>query len=371
MENAITLICPETKLPLRRCALAEAERSISGGKPLLARPNGTPAAIGPTAEVMLREDCKCAYPIVDGIPVILIPEMLTGESDVRSFDLNDLKWAEAYQEMEHYNAVCDALTDKVLSGEVLPLPLELPQHADTFPLPTELWIDAAHDAMAEMDAYSYLGTIRGKRTAQLGGKGGHAVKFLIAGARESWLVTPMLGECRYARALAHTFGVEDRLHCVAAVGEQIPLPDRTFDIVYSGGCIHHMVAEHVAAEIMRVLAPGGRFSSVDPWKTMLHTVGTRVLGKREKNVHCKPMTAKRLAPFHSGFSKFSVNHHGPVLRYFLIGFCQLLKIDMSPPLGFRLGRLEDWTLSRVPFLRDRGGSIALMGAKALDDAPVR
>jgi len=369
MEDRLTLICPETKLPLRRCPLAEAERSISLGQPLCARRDGTPAAIGPTAEVMLREDLKCAYPIVDGIPVLLVPEMLLAAENMRLFDLKNLRWAEAYEEMEHYNARGAGFAVRVDGGEFQPMPREILQYGDSFPRPTQFWIDAAHDAMAEMDAYSYLGKLRGKRVAQLGGSGGHAVKFLLAGAREAWLITPMVGECSHARAQARSFGLEDRLHCVAAVGEQIPLPDGALDIVYSGGCIHHMVAEYVAAEIMRVLTPGGRFSSVDPWKTILHTVGTRVLGKREKNVYCKPMTHRRLAPFHSGFSKFAVAHHGPVLRYLLLGVCQLLKVEMSASLGYRLGQFEDRTLGRIPFFRDRGGSIALMGEKA-HDAPV-
>jgi hypothetical protein len=312
---------------------------------------------------MLREDLGCAYPVVDGIPILLAPEMLVAGESVRSFNLEDPRWAEAYQEMEHYNAVGVEEALKIDTGTSIAFPKEIGQYADSFPEPSQVWIDMPHDGSAEMDAYRSLGKIRGKRVAQLGGSGGHAVKFLLAGASEAWLITPMVGECIYSRSLARSFGLEDRLRCVVAVGEQMPLRSDFLDAIYSGGCIHHMVAEYVAIELYRVLAPGGRFSAVDPWKTFMHSIGTRMLGKREKNVYCKPMTRERLAPFYSAFPKFKVTHHGPVLRYFFLGICKLLKIELSASLGYRLGQFEDRTLGLVPFLRDRGGSIALMGAK--------
>jgi uncharacterized protein YbaR (Trm112 family)/SAM-dependent methyltransferase len=358
------LCCPETKLMLRSCSLAEAERLISNGEPLCVRSEGLPLAIGRTATVMLREDLQCAYPIVDGVPVLLVPEMLVTNQSRRSFDLKDPKWAEAYEEMDHYNSECMAEALNLDSGLHDPFSREAGQFADSFPQPIRIWIDAPHDAAAQVDAYRNLGDIRGKRVAQLGGKGTHAVKFLLAGASEAWLITPMVGECVYSKALARLFGVEQRLRCVAAVGEQMPLRADSLDAVYSGGCIHHMVAESVAGEIHRVLASGGHFSAADPWKTGFHAIGTRLLGKREKNVHCRPMTKQRLAPFGLAFPELKVTHHGPVLRYFLLGICKLLRVELSVGLGYRLGQLEDRTLGRIPFLRDRGGSIAIMSTKA-------
>jgi len=363
MKSETDLFCPETMLPLRPCLLAEAERLISDGQPLRARSRGMPMAIGRTPSVMMREDLGCAYPVVDGIPILLLPEMLVPGKSGRSFNLEDSKWAEAYKEMEVYNAICDEKAFELDAGMSNPIPKESGQYADSFPEPSRVWIDMPHDALAEMDAYRNLGALRGKRIAQLGGGGGHAVKFLLAGAGEAWLITPMLGECVYGKALARSFGLEDRLRCVVAVGEQMPLKSDFLDAICSIGCIHHMVAEHVAKEVWRVLAPGGRFSAVDPWKTLLHTFGTRILGKREKNVYCNPMTSERLAPFYSEFSRFEVTHHGPILRYFLLGACKLLNVDLSASRGYNLGQFEDRTLGRVPFFRNRGGSIALMGAK--------
>ncbi|MGA7255429.1 MAG: methyltransferase domain-containing protein [Terracidiphilus sp.] len=364
MKSETDLRCPETMIPLRECSLEQAERAISDGKPLRARPDGKQKAVGRTPSVMMREDLRCAYPIVDGIPILLLPEMLVAGENGRSFNLKDSKWAEAYEEMEHYNAVGVENASKIDAGTLSPFPKGIAGYGDSFPEPNRIWIDAPHDALAQMDAYRNLGRIRGKRVAVVGGGGSHAVKFLLAGASEAWLITPMVGECICGRAMARSFGVEDRLRCVVAVGEQMPLRPDFLDAIYSGGCIHHMVAELVAKELCRVLAPGGHFTAVDPWRTFLHTVGTRILGKREENVYCKPMTEERLAPFRSEFSRFEVTHYGPILRYFLLGVCKLLKVEMSAGLGYRLGQLEDRTFGRVPFFRDRGGSVVFTCTKA-------
>jgi len=358
------LVCPETKLGLRECSLEEARELMCGSSSLQWRKEGSPAAIGPTKRVMLREDLACAYPIVDGVPMLLAPEALFPADEVRCFDLKNRMWAEAYEEMEFYNAVCVAEARRLASGASTSVPAGASQFSSTFPYPTDVWIDAPHDAPSQLDCYLNLGDIRGKRVAQLGGKGLHAVKFLLAGAAEAWVLTPMHGECIYARSLAQRCGVEDRLHCAAAVGEQIPLKSDMLDAVFSGGCLHHMITESVANEVYRILRPGGRFSAVDPWRTFLHTIGTRLLGKREENVHCRPMNPARLMPFYETFDHLAVRHHGPILRYFMIGGCKLLGMNLPSRIGYQIGRLDDALFGRVPVLRDRGGSVAILATKA-------
>jgi ubiquinone/menaquinone biosynthesis C-methylase UbiE len=69
--------------------------------------------------------------------------------------------------------------------------------------------------------------------------------------------------------------------------EQLPFDGEVFDAIYSGGCLHHMLTELAGPEIQRVLAAGGRFAAVEPWQTVIHRVGTRIVRKREKNAYCK------------------------------------------------------------------------------------
>lgn len=363
------LVCPETKLALRECSVEEARQLMCGKSPLEWRKDGEPGAIGPTPRVMLREDLGCAYPVVDGIPVLLAPEVLFPAHNARHFDLKNPMWAEAYEEMEYYNAVCKTQAARLGSGGPDPLLRSAVRFSSSFPYPANIWIDAPHDALSQLDCYLNLGDIRGKRVLQLGGKGGHAVKFLLAGAGEAWLVTPMYGECIYARSLARSVGVEDRLYCATAVGEQIPLAPNSFEGIYSGGCLHHMITEAVAHEVYRVLRPGGTFSAADPWRTLLHAIGTRLLGKREEEVHCRPMNPARVAPFYKTFESLTVRHHGPVLRYLMIGGCKLLKKELSARIGYRVGQVEDALFGHIPMLRDLGGSLALLATKGHEPRP--
>ena len=362
LQDCEDLVCPETKLRLHLVPLSEIQKHLAGSGSLHSRTNGNPPAIGPTEFVLLREDRLSAYPVVDGIPILLLPEQLTTKPR-EWVDLRDPRWAEAYEEMEHYNATCVERAKHLEQKEHNHVRRSSADFAGSFPEPAHIWIDAPHDARAEFEAYAHLAPIRGRRVAQLGGSGQHAVKLLLAGAEIAWHISPMLGECIYARALAASVGVADRLRSIASVGEQIGLRGAALDCVYSGGCFHHMQSGPAAAELHRVLAPGGRFSGVDPWKTPLHSIGTRLLGKREKGVYCKPMTPQRVEPYESLFPNLTVSHHGPLLRYLALGICRIAHVELSPMVGYRLDMFEDHTLGRIPGLSSFGGSVALMGVK--------
>lgn len=120
-------------------------------------------------------------------------------------------------------------------------------------------------------------------------------------------------------ALAQEFGVADRLVAVVGVGEELPLAADTVDAIVAGGTLHHMVTSAASAEIHRVLAAGGRFAAYDPWRTPVYGIGTRVFGKREKEVHCRPLTDERLEAFQQqGFGSVQVDHFNAALRYPLI-----------------------------------------------------
>ena len=64
----------------------------------------------------------------------------------------------------------------------------------SFPEPRDVWIDATYDGAAQYDSYTYIAPVAGKRLLQLGGSGLHAIKAIRAGAREAWLLTPVLDE---------------------------------------------------------------------------------------------------------------------------------------------------------------------------------
>jgi uncharacterized protein YbaR (Trm112 family)/ubiquinone/menaquinone biosynthesis C-methylase UbiE len=358
-------ICPQTKLPLRAMSLEEAKEAL-GSANLTPRTNAEPAPFGVTSTMMVRSDNGCAYPVVDGIPVLLAPEQITRADRPQSFDLEDVKYAEAYEEMTFYNEVAKGEAANICESQafqcidpILRLP---PNERGTFLEPKEAWLDCVPDCKAQYEASRYLGPVTGGRFLQLGGKGIHAVKWLLAGAGESWLVTPMLGEVYCAIALAKEAGVFDRLRCVVGIAEEIPLVDTFFEAVYSGGCVHHMTTELAMPEIARVLKPGGRFSCMDPWRAPLYAIGTKILGKRETSVFCRPLTRARVAPLFTSFNKAEKIQYGTLTRYPVIA---LSKFGINVPFGvtWQLYSVDDMVCSWIPGLRNLGSSVALCATK--------
>ncbi len=358
-------ICPQTKQPLQAVTRDEARQAM-GAAELVPRSNASPRPFGVTPIVMLRADNVCAYPVVDGIPILLVPEQLTPTDRPQSFDLHDVKYAEAYQEMTHYNEIGIAEAAEIKKSQsyrvVEPVLKLSPEERKNFPEPKEAWSDCVPDCKAQHNAYNYLGPMPGKRVLQLGGKGIHAAKLLLAGAAEAWVITPMLGEIYCSIALAKEAGVLDRLRCAVGVAEEIPIADNTFDAIYSAGCVHHMTTELAMPEIARVLKPGGRFSSFDPWRAPLYSIGTRILGKREVNVFCRPLTRSRVAPLFTSFGKAQKAQYGALTRYPALALSKFGH-SVSFRTMWRLYQVDDALCSCIPGMRNFGSSVALFGQK--------
>ena len=328
--------------------------------------------IGCTENILKVIGADCAYPIIEDMPVLLAPELLAKKSSTTKFekvDLNDLRYAEAYEEMSVYNKICDSLVEKaVATGDDRELcePMgaiatELNFDEYTFPYPEDVWVDAKHDGLSQLEAYAYLAPLTGKVFVQLGGSGSHAIKALLAGAKKAFLLTPMIGEARVARYLAKKYGVEDKFGCVIGIGEEIPFTSESVDVVYSGGCFHHMRTDYTAKELHRILKSGGKFSGVDPWKTPLHTIGTKLIGKREKSVFCKPINPERLQPMKDTFVDLKVINHGPILRYL---FLALDKFGVRFSVGTMLKICSiDEKIARISKTTKFGGSLLLAGTK--------
>ncbi|MGQ0844945.1 MAG: methyltransferase domain-containing protein [Sporichthyaceae bacterium] len=338
-RTTVDLRCPQTHLPLREVSADEADWVVGGLQARLGAPFGV------TDRVLLRSDDAAAYAIVDGIPILLGPEVLT--ADVPQPDLRDPRWGEAYDEMEFYN--------RTAGDEEAIERLHARMSAMSGPLGRD-WLDCNYDAAAQLDCLEHIGSVADRSVLQLGGKGLHAVKFLLAGAAQGLLVTPMLSEVEFGRRLAERFGVADRFVGVVAVAEQLPFASDSIDVMYSGGCLHHMTAHYAASEFNRVLAPGGVLAAVEPWRTALHGIGTRVIGKREANAFCRPLDTERMASLAGEFPDLELRHHGPVLRYAALAAMKLTKHQITPATGLRIAKVDD----RIPLPRRYGGSVAVL-----------
>jgi ubiquinone/menaquinone biosynthesis C-methylase UbiE/uncharacterized protein YbaR (Trm112 family) len=373
-ELATDLVCPITRQPLQVVPLQLARDRIAQGAALGARTAGAVPAVGETDPVLLRADGQVAYPILSGTPVLLAPEVLCTPRLRPTFNLDDPQYAEAYLEMEFYNSA--GFKDSAAlrrGGSLLAVPnSESLQHLErlrrrpteersSFPEPPQVWVHSRLDLQSEWDCYRHIGSVAGQRVLQLGGSGRAVQALLQAGAAEALLLTPMIGEAQVAIDVASLLGVADRFRCVIAVAEEIPLADNSVDVIFSGGCVHHMRTEIAFPEIARVLRRGGRFAAVEPWRAPFYGVGTRLLGKREANSFCRPLTRTRVAPLFAAFRMARYELHGTLTRYPMLG---LQKFGVLTPIdwAWSIGRTDD-AICTLLGLRRFGSGVALLAAK--------
>lgn len=371
LKNIVNfLICPVSgeKLEIVDLSASNENGVLNSDLQAIPRIGSDAVPVGLTDRVLRTVSGSHAYPVIEEFAVLMAPEKLVTEEVFcihDPVDLHDPKYAEAYQEMEFYNSVANEELNAERIFDVMGLLAEfqdIPSISSSFPNPADIWIDARHDSLSQLDAYRHLTPFINNIFLQIGGSGSHAVKALLAGARSALLMTPMIGEARFATKLAEHFGVADRLACVIGVGEELPFADNSIELAYSGGCFHHMQLENVACELRRILTVGGKFSGVDPWKTVLHTIGTKVIGKRETSVFCKPITPERLAPLLVQFPGMTVSRHGPILRYlFLAG--EKLNIKFTTKTMMKIMDIDD-IVGRFFRIQDKfGGSLVVAGTK--------
>ena len=364
------LSCPVSgeKLEIVDLSASSANGALKLDLQAIPRIGGDAIPVGLTDRVLRTVSGSHAYPVIEEFAVLMAPEKLVNKEIFRGhppIDLQDPKYAEAYEEMEFYNSVANEELNAQRIFDVMGLLADfqdIPSISASFPNPADIWIDARHDSLSQLEAYQYLTPFTDNNFLQIGGSGSHAVKALLAGASSALLMTPMIGEARFATKLAEHFGVADRLACVIGVGEELPFADNSINLAYSGGCFHHMQLENAASELRRILKVGGKFSGVDPWKTVLHTIGTKVIGKREASVFCKPITPERLAPLFVQFPGMTVSRHGPVLRYlFLAG--EKLNIKFTTKTMMKIMDIDD-RVGRFFRIREKlGGSLVVAGTK--------
>lgn len=285
------------------------------------------------------------YPVRGGVPVLFV-DLVNGFRTAAS--------AEALDELAHYNQVAsvaagdgsyDAIElDRLMSIRSRP------------PLGDLVWVDSTYDSLAQQSAYEYLGDQEGRCFLQLGGSGLHAAKALLAGAAHAELLTPMEQEARCFLALAARIGASHRARAAVGIAEELPFEPQTFDSIVSGGCLHHTQVHRAIEEAHRVLIAGGRFAAWDPWEAPLHGLGTRVLGKRDPNVNCRPLSADRLDRVGR---LIRVRRFSPVARYALLASWKGgIKISLHRAHG--LVSLEDRVLTRLGWGGAGGSSVVVL-----------
>jgi uncharacterized protein YbaR (Trm112 family)/SAM-dependent methyltransferase len=308
--------CPRSGQLLTPRRLSEEE---AGG--LRDRPRASMAVFPFSGEIMMSADRRTAYPVVDGIPVLLAPEVSSAEACDRFAPL-DPRYAEAYEEMRHYNLVAEEAHADVRQSHAyrtLSACQGLARDDQArFPYPVERWLEATYDVTAQETVFVHLSPVLEKDVLQVGGTGIHAIRFLLAGAATATLVTPMISEARFARRLAEELGVAGGLSLAVGIFEELPLPPASMDVVFSGGSLHHTLTDLALFEAARVLRAGGKIGCFDPWRAPFYGIGIRVFGKREPGVFCRPLDNERTRYLSKCFADAKVKKHGSLSRYLLL-----------------------------------------------------
>jgi hypothetical protein len=101
---------------------------------------------------------------------------------------------------------------------------------------------------------------------------------------------------------------------------------------------------------------------MDPWRAPRYAIGTKILGKREVNVHCRPLTRTRVAPLFTTFQQARKEQYGTLTRYPALA---LSKFGVSVPFStmWQLYRFDDAICSYIPGMRGMGSSVALFATK--------
>jgi SAM-dependent methyltransferase len=112
-------------------------------------------------------------------------------------------------------------------------------------------------------AFERLGDVRGLRVLDLGC--GHGMASVVLARRGAAMTACDLspGYLREARQRARANGVAVRW--AVADGERLPFADAAFDRVWGSAILHHLDLRRAAAELARVLRPGGVAVFCEPW----------------------------------------------------------------------------------------------------------
>jgi uncharacterized protein YbaR (Trm112 family)/ubiquinone/menaquinone biosynthesis C-methylase UbiE len=325
-----------------------------------------------SADCLSTADRGISYPVKDGIPILLGPEAVTEQSPWLR-NLKSPQYDEAYKEMKFYNSAgyehakqirdTGSLDNSDSAGLRHLGSIAKLSEAERGRFPeSEIWLCETIDIAAERDCYHHIGSVRGKRVIQIGGKGIVAILLLLAGAAESILLTPMHGEASVAMELANLFGFKDRLRSVVGIAEEIPIEDCHIDVCFVAGCVHHMRTEVAFLEMARILTPGGKFAAIEPWRAPGYALGTKIFGKREPNAFRSPLDKERVSSIYKAFSSAECIQHGSLTRYPSI-VAQKAGIVLSVPRAAWVADIDDAVCNCIPFARKLGSGVALIATK--------
>jgi SAM-dependent methyltransferase len=169
------------------------------------------------------------------------------------------------------------------------------------------WLD--HETWIR-SAVARLGNVDDEKVLDLGcGHGMAAIVLARRGAR----VTAMDLSPAYLAEARRRAGVNGvAIDCVQAAGERLPFSDGSFTRIWGNAILHHLDMRVAAAELFRVLRPGGIAVFCEPWgeNPLLGLARRRwhYAGKR-RTADEEPLSWNDLAPLRAAFPTFEIEGH--------------------------------------------------------------
>jgi SAM-dependent methyltransferase len=96
-----------------------------------------------------------------------------------------------------------------------------------------------------------------------GGLGTHSLWLAQQGAHVV-VIDFSINRLRDLQQQARLLGLDDKVQCIRAAAEQLPLPSNAFDLVYTKSVLIHTLLRPALTESWRVLRAGGRAIFVEP-----------------------------------------------------------------------------------------------------------
>jgi SAM-dependent methyltransferase len=215
-------------------------------------------------------------------------------------------------------------------------------HADWKEKPFESWVSVRP---IRQTALEWLGPIAGKRILMCG-VGSEAAIFARAGA-DVYGFDISETQILAVEALAKRLNLQDRIHVKAMPFEELQYPDAYFDVVFGHAILHHIDLARGAAELNRVIKPGGRATFIEPLgMNPLLQFARRHLPYRGKGrtEDEQPLTYRDI--------EFFIKHF-PEARYQEFSFLSMVRRRVTKSrtiVGF-LQRWDKVLLERFPALR--------------------
>jgi SAM-dependent methyltransferase len=156
-------------------------------------------------------------------------------------------------------------------------------------------------------AFAQLADVRGKQLLDLGcGHGMASVVFARQGAQVT-ACDLSSGYLREAHARARANGVAVRFAQVDA--EQLPFADAAFDRIWGSAILHHLDLPRAAAELARVLRPGGIAVFCEPWgenRWLRWARRTVPYPGKQRTPDEDPLLCRHLAPLRDHFARVEI-----------------------------------------------------------------